>query len=48
MLEKELVNLDYTHANYQGGRYIAEFIFNALIKGKERYDGMTENASIGN
>ena len=43
MLEKNLVNLDYTHANYKGGRYIAEFFYKAIMKGKANYDEQNKN-----
>lgn len=33
-----MANLDYTHINFRGGRYVAGLLFDALVYGKEQYD----------
>lgn len=31
-------NLDYTHINFRGGKYLAGLLYEALVWGKEQYD----------
>lgn len=31
-------NLDYTHINFKGGKHLANFLYEALVDGKEQYD----------
>ncbi|MBQ3925474.1 MAG: hypothetical protein IKN44_05845 [Bacteroidaceae bacterium] len=38
MTEKKQANLDYTHINFAGGRYLAGLLFDVLMNGKENYD----------
>lgn len=31
-------NLDYAHINFRGGKYLAAFLYEALVYGKEQYE----------
>lgn len=33
-----LVNYDYTHINFRGGKHLAGLLYESLIYGKEQYD----------
>lgn len=43
MKEKKQANLDYTHINFAGGRYLAELMVDVLLNGKENYDNRVGN-----
>ena len=38
MTEKKQANLDYTHINFAGGRYLAGLLFDVLMNGRENYE----------
>lgn len=38
MVEKKQANRDYTHINFQGGKQIAQLLFDVLTNGKENYN----------
>lgn len=33
-----MANLDYTHINFRGGKYLANLLYETLVYGKEQYD----------
>lgn len=37
-----MANLDYTHINFRGGKYLAGLLYEALVYGKEQYDRRRE------
>ena len=41
MTAKKQANLDYTHINFAGGRYLAGLLFDVLMNGKTNYDQRT-------
>lgn len=41
MKERKQANLDYTHINFAGGKYLAGLLYDVLMNGKENYDGRT-------
>ena len=38
MKEKKQANLDYTHINFDGGKYVAKLLFDVLVNGKDNYN----------
>lgn len=42
MTAKKQANLDYTHINFAGGRRLATLLFEALMNGKENYNGRAQ------
>lgn len=36
-------NKDYTHLNFEGGRYLGEILYNTIMFEKERYDKLRKN-----
>lgn len=38
MKENKQANLDYTHINRAGGKYVAQILFDVLMNGKKNYD----------
>lgn len=42
MTEKKQANLDYTHINFAGGRYLAGLLFDVLMNGKENYNNRVQ------
>jgi hypothetical protein len=38
MVDKHMANLDYTHINFKGGKYLASILFETIKYGKEQYD----------
>ncbi len=38
MANEKTANLDYTHINYAGGKYLAGLLFETLMYGKEQYE----------
>jgi len=37
MKEKKQANLDYTHINFEGGKYVAKLLFDVLVNGRDNY-----------
>ena len=38
MVDKHMANLDYTHINFKGGKYLAGILFETIKYGKEQYE----------